>query len=473
MKKAAVTVGGAALKLDLRPELQRSEIEEEMKRAIVMKREFEEAEKKYGTEEVYRTVTGKLDTSIVDPLPWHEHEAVIASVEEALAAGNFHRAVRLYENTSASEFYKSIGVRRGKEKKEVLKFSLDGVRKDVYETAARTVGKVLRSLGFDLTRLPMGFKLRISDREVGENRAGFYQGQEVTIRTTHSNGATYDQQTLEKLIWHEFAHGFDLDLNPKIYEYITPEQMVELYTMRGRAIADLQPRYPGYIELMLMPVADRRAHLRDLPFMEYPLLKWASLGEYPLVGESFPSYLLPYKWFTDSLPPKSGLIVENVGNIKQLVDKNPKWINQAKAKSPFWKKVFEEVIEPNLGYLDFVDVYGNIGGVDGPLNQSGQIKALIKIANLYLAMELYEHGLDNLPQEVRGLPSNRIKEANTTALNLLWMCHSELLAEAMAYLGGQELADPEKVGPNESLDSTQSKPVVKYYRQVVEALKAS
>ena len=43
----------------------------------------------------------------------------------------------------------------------------------------------------------------------------------------------------------------------------------------------------------------------------------------------------------------------------------------------------------------------------------------------------------------------------------------------MAYLGGQELADPEKVGPNESLDSTQSKPVVKYYRQVVEALKAS
>ena len=57
LKKAAVTVGGAALKLDLRPELQRSEIEEEMKRAIVMKREFEEAEKKYGTEEVYRTVT--------------------------------------------------------------------------------------------------------------------------------------------------------------------------------------------------------------------------------------------------------------------------------------------------------------------------------------------------------------------------------------------------------------------------------
>ena len=120
---------------------------------------------------------------------------------------------------------------------------------------------------------------------------------------------------------------------------------------------------------------------------------------------------MPYKWFTDSLPPKSGLIVENVGNIKQLVDKNPKWINQAKAKSPFWKKVFEEVIEPNLGYLDFVDVYGNIGGVDGPLNQSGQIKALIKIANLYLAMELYEHGLDNLPQEVRGLPSNRIKRS--------------------------------------------------------------
>ena len=221
MKKAAVTVGGAALKLDLRSELQRSEIEEEMKRAIVMKREFEEAEKKYGTEEVYRTVTGKLDTSIVDPLPWHEHEAVIASVEEALAAGNFHRAVRLYENTSASEFYKSIGVRRGKEKKEVLKFSLDGVSEDAYKTAVRTTGTVLRSLGFDLSKLPMGFILRISNKETGEGRDGFYTDRKITMRTTHNDGTLYGQETLENLIRHEFAHGFDLEINHEIYEYIT------------------------------------------------------------------------------------------------------------------------------------------------------------------------------------------------------------------------------------------------------------
>lgn len=430
--------------------------QEEINRALELHRRFLAAEAR--TPIV--NVTGELDTSIVSALPWHDHLDLMRGVEGDLRAGLIASAVKKFNGTSAKAFYADIETKVGSQSVP-LKTVCDGVPSEVYQLALRVTGEVFGEIGLNPNELRPPLTLVFSNKAVRPGTGGNFGSGRATIRVSDESGKPNAPETTRLTVIHELLdHAFDLDVNRELFKHLTPEQIVELYALRAEAITKLNPQYPSEIQNLILPVEDLSSIFESTPRNIYPIRKFTTLGKYPEITASDHSFFLNQRRLALLLPDTRTLKVGAGQSIAEIIKNNQAWIKRI--NSPFWKNVLKEIdLYSSLPkqLMDDPMIHTILGNTD-KLDAAGFVKSLTVFANLHAANILFTRGIEGFRKVTAEFSVSDLKFASAQILNLLMICHSELLAEAMAF----------NFSRNPVINKDSLEPVERYYKKVAEFL---